>query len=287
MANYEPIPVSSAKKMHSNTPDSVLPDELVVLCDRLQRAMRGIKFANKSKNKIWCYLPNHPLTIGYITYGQLQDDTTNRLWGIVSHTIDNGKYSEYRVERRTKMTSKLETAVKLAKKFMRPHTLLELNKYAKSDMTYELSKLASDARDTASSAIRTIGEDTLWAELKRLYQTDHEFHDPTLRDKLTQMYEAEARASQIKEKYKTGNGLRMAFVNISESVSGQRFECAEVKRPTSSWEHEFEDTHVYYGSDLPEHLTGAIAVLSMLGDKEFVEGVGFKCSDTMYYVELP
>ena len=287
MAEYEPIPIADAKKRHSNTPDHALSDELVTLCNELQRAMRGVKFANKSRTKVWCYYPNHPLTIGYVTYGRLQDSTSDLFYGVVSHTIDNGKYAEYRIERSTKMTSKLDTAVKLAKKFMRPHTLLELNKYAKSDMTYALNTLTGDTRDTATHALRAIGDETLWAELKRLYQTDHEFHDPTLRDKLTQMYEADARAAEVKEKYSTGNGLRMAFVNISESVSGQRFEVAEVKRPTSSWEHEFEDTQIYYGSDLPEHLTGAIAVLSMLENKQFVEGVGFKFSDTMYYVELP
>ena len=288
MSRYEPILVTEAKATAQTKPDTSLSDEVITLCTELQREMRGLKFANKSSHQVWCYFDNHPLTVGYITYGRLQDSTSDEMYGVVSHTITNEKYSDYRKEFNTKMTKSLDTAVKLCKKFLRPHTLLDLNNFCKPEMTYGLQKLASSARDTATHALRAIGDDTLWAELKRLYQTNHEFHDPTLRDKLTQLYEADARAAEVRDKYKSGNGVRMLFVNIAQTASGQRFECAEIKEPPNSWERNFHEasTRVYYDQELPEDTAGALAVLSMLGEKEFVEGVGFKFSDTMYYVEI-
>jgi hypothetical protein len=45
----------------------------------------------------------------------------------------------------------------------------------------------------------------------------------------------------------------------------------------------YDHKHTYLAEDLPEELAGKVAVMSMCENGHFVEGVGYKVNDAMFY----
>ena len=258
----------------------------------LGKVMRGIKAAPRDHTSMWIYRPQDTYPMGYIVYADLMDggDGAER-YSVFSPNISNGKYTH---GEREFMASTLHRAkaVKNAAKYLRPlspiHVLQQVHG-AFIDKKYTAMALNEREHSSRMSKVSTNlfkpGLDVpLMAELKRILQSGYEFADKEL--------EADFReALQAKEEKQIDRteqiGAQFSFVEIVQQA-GQTMFRGYGAAPTYRQMPLVKETDTdfsYTQEELPEHLRGAIAVLSMLGAGEYVNGVGYRAADNMFYVK--
>ena len=256
----------------------------------LGKVMRGIKAAPRDHTSMWIYRPQDTYPMGYIVYADLMDggDGAER-YSVFSPNISNGKYTH---GEREFMASTLHRAkaVKNAAKYLRPlspiHVLQQVHG-AFIDKKYTAMALNEREHSSRMSKVSTNlfkpGLDVpLMAELKRILQSGYEFADKEL--------EADFReALQAKEEKQIDRteqiGAQFSFVEIVQQA-GQTMFRGYGAAPTYRQMPLVTGTDFSYTQEeLPEHLRGAIAVLSMLGAGEYVNGVGYRAADNMFYVK--
>ena len=123
----------------------------------------------------------------------------------------------------------------------------------------------------------------LFIELKHLMTIGHEFVDATFQQDLMAMFETDDRFADedIKEK-------PFACVMAYESPrGGMLFEVVRGK-VLDSWRHRWTDDdrgyERYTEETLPDDLANKVNLLTMLNNKDFVDGVGYKGNDGVFYV---
>ena len=90
----------------------------------IRRAFRGVLFTQDAgdKRRVYVHMPNDPYVMGYIGYGDFL--TTAKAmqssYVISSRHIANYKYADYNDQHYMAMSINLDTAVRNAKKYLRP-----------------------------------------------------------------------------------------------------------------------------------------------------------------------
>ena len=115
-------------------------------------------------------------------------------------------------------------------------------------------------------------------ELRSLVDTGYSFIDASMTDRLRDMFSAIDAAAEE-------NGqVNMTAVFVREERGRQRFDAVLVDKCENYWP-DVGDTHMtYYDNDLPEHIMGKLAMLSMLNDGAYVHNVGYRINSRMFYV---
>jgi len=264
--------------------------DLQTFMDRLQGVFRGVKFAKMRSNKVWVYYPDEPYPMGYIGYGDFRTETAgDDQYMVGSRKITNEKYGEYQDQFRMKMSGNMDTAIRNAKRFLRNFSPHEM---AKAHAKLLRSK-ANDAPEMLGSKFRKsmrelfdheAGNKTgafkgrMLTELRHLIDSDHGFVDGEFGHQLKQMFEVgdEWRESFLKT-------VNVYFVRVFEKFGKQTFQVTELD-DVRDYNPRVSDQFVTYTDDLPEDIMGKLAVLSMTEDGNYVDDVGMRVDQGMFYV---
>ena len=77
--------------------------------------------------------------------------------------------------------------------------------------------------------------------------------------------------------------VNMNFVRVYQRLGDQSFDVVPVDE-VNNWGCEVRQEVTRYTEDLPEDIAGRIAALSLMADKSYVEGVGYRVNESMFYV---
>lgn len=256
----------------------------------LKNLVRGIKTAPKDGLSMWVYRPHDTYPMGYISYGS--DDT--KRYSVFTPNISNGKYKH---GNRIFMASTLsrDKAVKNAAKYLRPLSPTQVLERVQGQFVDKRYSVRGDTERAAQQEMRKVRTDLfssgteapLMTELKRILQSGYAFIDKELEVNFRRSVQVwEERGAN-----KTDNAF--SFVEIVQQAGQTMFrgyhkvpEFRSINSYSALYNTEFARTEFSYTQEeLPEHLLGAISVLSMLDEGQYVSGVGYRAADNMFYVK--
>jgi len=259
------------------------------LRDKIKQSVRGLQFIERDKKSLYIYRDDCPFILGWIGYGDYrQGGDGTEMYIVHSRTIDNGKYADYNDQHFMKMSVNIDTALTNVKKYIRPYNPVEM-----ADMKMnEVTRAISNVSDEVSSKMRKIQESIvdvrsygdnsqtrLFTELKHLLTTNHEFVDPSFGAALADYFQTAEEANQYK-----GRSVPMWFVRVYERFGSQAFDVLSIDNAENFRPNIGDERHTYNADNLPEDIMGKLSVLNILNDDQYVDDVGYRAGEGMFYV---
>ena len=260
----------------------------------IRRAFRGVLFTQDAgdKRRVYVHMPNDPYVMGYIGYGDFL--TTAKAmqssYVISSRHIANYKYADYNDQHYMAMSINLSTAVRNAKKYLRPLTTkdMALDQWTESDMRRKSkdTKSAMEVkRNNALSDLLAKSNRTLNIEynpmleyMRTLVTVGHEFTDKELESNLLSYFALEKDVNAF-----SGNDIDVDYVRVYEKYGKQVFDVVPLIRE-DSYRSSLGNLTTYDKDKVPEDVMGKVSVLSMVENGHWVDDVGYRVDATMFYV---
>jgi hypothetical protein len=251
----------------------------------IEAAIPGCRTTVRNGNWAWVYMPDDHYAMGAVGYGDFsRNGRGGSTYAVRSRTIVNGKYSDGSDQHRMLMSSNSSVAVKNAKKYLRRLSPQDLVQQTHEHLREAIGTMRSNARNVLmEKEAKLFGANLhgrsrapILTELKHLVMSGHTFLDPSMPERLTEYFALYA------ENDDTQQPCSMLFVAVSRSGDKQRFDIVPVDKAENHWPQVGEPETFY--DDVPEHVLGRLAVLSMVETGTFVPGVGFKHTEGLFYV---
>ena len=260
-----------------------------IFATRVQKEMRGVKFGVKangnSQHKKFVYMEGYPYTMGYLHYGDPRDSAEQKVnhFCVSAPTIKNEKYADYNSNYAMKMSIRLEQGVKNAKRYLQPVPWGVVAHKKFRDVRHAFNTERNSFQDAFELSMGELGmkNKTLVPELATLIENGHTFLDKDLHDKVVDMV-----------------AKRKAYEEDKQKRCDLYFVYAYIKWGKETYiTVELDDTSIDYKTDwktmpyteytvdtLPDQLKGRVMSLNVLEEDTFVDGVGYKARDNMFYV---
>ena len=264
--------------------------ELEDFIQALERHIRGIKFGikNSSNSKVYAYMEGSPYAMGWVAYADFRDNPESHtpMYTVCSHTIHNGKYNSGE-QMRMKMTINFDVGIKNAKRHLRNLTTHDIALADKDDIKNQFANKNHEANENVENIMREVipryTSDKLEMkkfvpELRHLIDTGHEWIDKSYGSQLVEFIKAYDK--KIEADNRT---LDVIFVRAFTKLDKTVFETMEINNLHHN-SGEKGEVVTYDDTTLPRELAGKISTLNMLGQGQYVEGVGLYHGDYMYYV---
>ena len=81
-----------------------------------------------------------------------------------------------------------------------------------------------------------------------------------------------------------GRTKGMLFVAVNEDLGGNRLYSTAPTSDISDYNPDFIAGETYTEDTIPEDLSGKLSVLSLCDNDQYVDNVGWRVSETMFYV---
>jgi len=227
-------------------------------------------------------MEGYPYTMGYLHYGDPREYAEQRVnhFCVSAPTIENAKYADYNSNYSMKMSISLEQGVKNAKRYLQPVPWGVVANMNFSLVRHAFNKernVFEDAFDVSKEGLG-LRRDTLVPELANLIDNGHVFLDKDLHEKIVDLVAKRKAYEEDKQKR-----LDLYFVYAYIKWGKETYIVIEVDNDVpQGWKRL---PHKEYTADtLPEQLKGRVMSLNVLEPDTFVDGVGYKARDNMFYV---
>ena len=275
-----------------------VPDAIDVFAFEVQHSIRGIKFGthnsdrdNKLKisNKYkFAYMDGQPYVLGYICYDDPRDNPQQHEYHYVvcSPYITNMKYANYSAQKNMRMSVNRESALKHAKAFLRPRSFGNLAKIGYKNIQYGFSRERGKFVEDFRKAREVVGlqNDSLIPELSHLIDMGHNFLDADIHEKVLDLLDKNKLLKADQEKK-----LNAVFVYAYMRHNVETFNVVdlsgdEVRNYSFDWGS--LSVKEYTSDTIPGDIKSKLVSLNMLQGEGFVDDVGYKVGDNMFYVAL-
>jgi len=257
---------------------------------RLQKEMRGVYTKTRDNTSAWVCMDNEPMVLGWVGYGDYQTSKMgDPKYVVCARDIENMKYSDYTIQHNMRMATNIDTAIKHAKGHMRKYTTDDIAQVFAKDVKRAVNNIKDKARDEFNKAVTNAGikgsgygdgsEKKLMVELFNMVHAGHKFVDTEVDTSIRTLM------AKTKENDRFGKGVTpVNFLRTYKHYDGMRVDITRIADITG-YRHEpmHEHKHTYLAQDLPDDFAGKVAVMSMCEDKHFVEGVGYRVNEAMFY----
>jgi len=210
----------------------------------------------------------HMSEIGYLRY-------MNNKFVVHSRLIKNAKYRQWRDEHNQKECVKPERALKNLIEFMRPLSMKEVSKEIRELAKDKEGSWRSNASRSANSVIRDrLTVPKIVEEITHLVALGVEFKTDEFRNLVNEglaLYAESKRVAEVKTDHNYVHFMPDGRVMLGLRTNHTTAETKELAPE----------------EPLPEEISNNLALLKMLGSKEFLPEIGFKKSDTEYIVFTP
>lgn len=256
----------------------------------IPRVKLGTLSAGHSQGDKFVYMEGHPYVMGYLYYGDVRDNPTvsENHYVVASDNIVNGKYASYSKQHSMRMTTKLDQAVKHAKRYLRPMPWGVVASIDYREIASGFGRLRSEFAEQYRKSRERLGiaeGKGLVKELKYLVSMGHNFLDNGVRDRVMDMLEKHKVYHEDREKE-----LNAMFVYAYVKWDEERYIVCNLSGVNRNrlHNHDWKNTSYqeYTADTLPGELKGKLMSLNVLEDKGFVDDVGYKAGDNMFYVAL-
>ena len=152
----------------------------------------------------------------------------------------------------------------------------------RDEVRSERNELINDFFDYTTNGVPKTNE--LQEEIRHLVDTGYEFLNPKLGEKLKSLF------VNIKElaEVTTAEAKPMTFVEVVTTFGKPKFRVARgvdtgmVSRTSTTFPYQYED--LYTEEQLPKDIMGKLANLNMVGNGQYVAGVGYRHSENVFYL---
>ena len=274
-----------------NQPTQVKP-ELIAFRTAIEN--NHIKTMHRSENTAYVYIEGEQMVLGWIGYGDFQSTITGAdKYVVYARNIRNMRHVEGTDEYYMRSALRLDKAVKNCKANLIRYTSEETGCALAIHPKRDFIRLSREADEAYMEVRRNIGlvdrtNTELGLELITLIKDGYVFRQPELHENISKL-------SHLKDQYNkhsSSNPRPMDFVRIyknpREELRADVVKITNVKAITS-WGNcgriadRVSGKDMYLTETLPESILGKIAVMAMCEDGQFVEDVGYKVDDTMFY----
>ena len=274
-----------------NTEELVsLPEQYIeIFATQVQKEMRGIKFGvkadGKSQHKKFVYMEGYPYTMGYLHYGDPRENAEQKVnhFCVSAPTIMNEKYADYNSNYAMKMSVNLNQGVKNAKRYLQPVPWGVVAHKNFKDVRHAFNNVRNSFQDDFELSMGELGmkNKTLAPELANLIENGHVFLDKELHDKVVDMVAKRKLYEEDKQKR-----CDLYFVYAYIKWGKETYIVIEIDDAQVIASPDWKTMqHTEYDADtLPEQLKGRVMSLNVLEQDTFVDGVGYKVGDNMFYV---
>ena len=262
----------------------------------ISKKIKNVKFKERDTKTLWAYREGDNYAMGYIGFGDFRDNSYEgeHLYTVWSPNVYNGRYGGG-AQMHMVQAKHMKKGVSNALKYLRPLSVAQTVKMSKNNCRMKANEVVHDAGTEFSHGAELIkknflnslhGEDNaLQKELKHMVETGYEFLDKTLGEQLRKAFAA----LKEHEIAKSANKDTFIFVEALKTVTGrQTFRVAtdvNVSFYGDISSEELQDKiSVYTQEELPEELAGKLSVLSMLDIEGYVEGVGYRAAESVFYL---
>ena len=267
-----------------------LPEQYIeIFATQVQREMRGIKFGvktdGKSQHKKFVYMEGYPYTMGYLHYGDPRENAEQKVnhFCVSAPTIMNEKYADYNSNYAMKMSVNLNQGVKNAKRYLQPVPWGVVAHKKFKDVRHAFNNVRNSFQDDFELSMGELGmkNKTLAPELANLIENGHVFLDKELHDKVVDMVAKRKLYEEDKQKR-----CDLYFVYAYIKWGKETYIVIEIDDAQVISSPDWKTMqHTEYDADtLPEQLKGRVMSLNVLEQDTFVDGVGYKVGDNMFYV---
>lgn len=268
--------------------------DVQMMADALTKKVRGYKTAPKNLECMWVYRPQDTYAMGWIRYGDVFDGGTGeKRHAVYSPNIQNGKYA---YGDNCFMSSALHFNKGLlnACKYLRPPTVRQVLEQVQRPFCRGVSRSLDEVKTKTHKITDKIDTDVfgrtrlntapLKRELANILKSDYEFLDKELEVQLIEAFEA------IKELH-DGRDIHdkdHTFIEVIQSQGANLYRgYKKIPQHFTLIRHDdsAENKIAYTQEQLPESLLGAMSVLSMVDDGQYVAGVGYRAGENMFYIK--
>ena len=267
---------------------------------------KDVKFSHYMDNmRCRVYLPNDFMELGEVMMEEvLEPDGTvhETIYHVTSHHIENRRYCPWNSpwDFRTRSTKSLDKAVKNARTALRPNSLTDVARVTIESIKECYNSLRGKAGSHFQDATRKLGferfrvDEPLPPILNDVVrQTDMGLM--RLSDKSNELLAKWHKAREAHQRVEEFQYATLCWVHINH-VGDQVVETHKVRvgsgslmedkgKGLTSYDIDFcTRNRQTYCNNVPEDVQHKVSVLSMLDDGEFVDEVGYKYTDSVYYI---
>lgn len=259
---------------HTNVHQQVFDNEGVYLTTKNFRIARSFLL----------YMDEYPFELGRASYGDHSvSGDGDPTYAVYSRRIQNAKYATHRDQHYMIMASDMGKAVKNVRKYVTRYTTKELARALFEPFYNNVGRALQKAQSNVGDAIKTVkyNDTALVTELRHLIKSGVQFVTPEfieLANKLPALTE-----ELVTQKQRKPDGIFVAFKSIGDDMYVEMCVAQNARNsylPTLS-----EDVATYKVSELPPEIAGNIAVLNILENDNYVDGVGVKIDATHFWLE--
>jgi len=250
----------------------------------LMKKLPTCKFARDLNNhkKVYVYLPSDLYAMGWVGCNdyRIEGSGTNTL-GVYSHTISNDKYNGHNDQHYMLMSTNPKRAIKNALSHLRPYTPKELNDCFAHPVVCKVRDTNRENQEKVEDAQKAVTQhNQLQVELRAVVASGYQFVDADFGSKVAAfLNEVDEYALQTSE-------VNMFFVRAYLLNDQQMFDVTFLENAHNSWDYRVstDPAERYTADTLPEHISGKLSVLMMCELDEYVDGVGIRMNDGVFYV---
>ena len=270
---------------------------LVNFCAEIRKVNRHVKFGvgRKVKNswghggsnrllELYVYMEGHTyamMKVGYADYSV--KNTGDVKYMVYARMIRNEKFSDNKDQYYMATAENIERAVKNVKKYMRPYSPVECAGMTFEGIRGKFSSVVSGVSSELYNAKNDILSNShLRAELFHMVDVGYEFLSEDFKGMIVKWREA-YREDQVAR----GRALHAYYVNVR--IHREEMMCDVIEVLDANKRSRLEPNMAvttYKMEDLPEHLSGSLAALSMVEDDHYVDGVGLRVDSATFWVQL-
>tara|TARA_X000001382_G_scaffold129641_2_gene122176 strand:- start:518 stop:1474 length:957 start_codon:yes stop_codon:yes gene_type:complete len=253
----------------------------------------GVTYAknNLRPNKIHIYTDTDEWCWGWIAYEDYKVDSAGDcMYCVYSRKIENNKYDYSRIQHHIVMTSKLDIAVRNAKRYLSPFNFKEIVDYSKAGVVQGVEDHERAIRNTLFEAKKPFQEGPsigglpqLFTELFHLVDSEYKFLSEEFTNQLSTVRNAYEHYVEHDK-----NPASFYCVRIHERRGHQLFDVIPTKDLTAnSWSNISRldgDPTTCTEETLPTDIMGKLSVLSIAEIGEYIHDVGYRESEGIFYV---
>ena len=264
---------------HKREGESVFATFLEALAKKLPTC----KFSpvGNSTEQLHVYLPTDHFTLGVVGWGDWSvDGKPSKSIMVRSPRIRNDKYAAERMQHYMWTSINPKRALSNALGALRPHTPIAVAKHYAPDVASKVWNSDYEGRDKVSKIKgKVVRHDSLEQELRGIVASGYTFINAEFSDLVTSFLHEADEYSLRQQK------IDMVYVRAYMLGDQQVFDTVPIANMHKHYNFDVEESFLRYTEDtLPDDIRGKLSMLLMVDMNEYVDGVGMRVHDEVFYV---